>query len=132
MNKATPGLFKAFPGVEDYAAASPEQIEPHIRTIGLFRSKAVSIHAACSRIVSEFGGEVPDRMEDLLTLRGVARKTAGVVLGNAFGISPAFWLNLQADYDTRMAMREHGREYAAIAKMPELAAAASPLNIAFM
>ena len=87
VNKATPGLFKAFPRVEDYAAASPEQIEPHIRTIGLFRSKAVSIHAACSRIVSDFGGEVPDRMEDLLTLRGVARKTAGVVLGNAFGIN---------------------------------------------
>ncbi|MHC4809277.1 MAG: endonuclease III [Planctomycetota bacterium] len=87
VNKATPGLFKAFPRAEDYAAASPEQIEPHIRTIGLFRSKAVSIHAACSRIVSEYGGDVPDRMEDLLTLRGVARKTAGVVLGNAFGIN---------------------------------------------
>ncbi len=87
VNKATPALFKAFPRAEDYAAAGPGKIEPYIRTIGLFRSKAVSIHAACSRLVAVHGGEVPDRMEDLLQLRGVARKTAGVVLGNAFGIN---------------------------------------------
>ena len=87
VNKATPGLFAAFPTAADYAAAGPEGIEPHIRTIGLFRNKAKAIHAACTRIVEAYGGEVPDTMEDLLTLRGVARKTAGVVLGNAFGVN---------------------------------------------
>jgi endonuclease-3 len=87
VNKATPGLFRAFPTAADYAAAGPEGIEPHIRTIGLFRSKAKSIHATCTRICEVYGGEVPSTMEDLLTLRGVARKTAGVVLGNAFGIN---------------------------------------------
>ncbi|GAB4515209.1 MAG: endonuclease III [Phycisphaerales bacterium] len=86
VNKATPGLFKAFPTPADYAASSPEGIEPYIKTIGLFRSKAKSVHAAMSRVVEEFGGEVPRTMEGLLSLRGVARKTAGVVLGEAFGI----------------------------------------------
>jgi endonuclease-3 len=87
VNKATPGLFAAFPTAADYAAAGPEGIEPHIRTIGLFRNKAKAIHAACTRLVEAYGGEVPDTMEDLLTLRGVARKTAGVVLGNAFDVN---------------------------------------------
>ncbi|MFK7961997.1 MAG: endonuclease III [Phycisphaerales bacterium] len=86
VNKATPGLFAAFPTPADYAAATPETIEPHIRTIGLFRNKAKSIHAAMSRICDVYDGAVPDDMDDLLSLRGVARKTAGVVLGNAFGI----------------------------------------------
>ena len=87
VNKATPALFKAFPTPADYAAASPEQIEPYIRTIGLFRAKARAIHSAMTTVVSEFGGKVPRTMEELLTLRGVARKTANVVLGNAFGIN---------------------------------------------
>lgn len=87
VNKATPALFRAFPTAEAFANATPEQIEPYIRTIGLFRSKAKSIHAAMTRIVEHYGGEVPCTMEDLLTLRGVARKTANVVLGNAFGIN---------------------------------------------
>lgn len=87
VNKATPALFQAFPTAETFAKATPEQIEPYIKTIGLFRSKAKAVHAAMSRIVEQYGGEVPDTMEDLLTLRGVARKTANVVLGNAFGIN---------------------------------------------
>jgi endonuclease-3 len=87
VNKATPALFAAFHGPADYAAATPAAIERHIRTIGLFRNKAKAIHAAMTTIVEEFGGEVPDTMESLLTLRGVARKTANVVLGNAFGIN---------------------------------------------
>lgn len=87
VNKATPGLFRAFPTPADYAAASPEAIEPHIRSIGLFRSKAKAVHETCRILVGRFGGEVPRTMEALVTLRGVARKTANVVLGNCFGIN---------------------------------------------
>ena len=85
VNKATPKLFRKFPTPEAYAKASPAKIEPLINSIGLFRNKAKAIHAAMKMIVEDFGGEVPDTMEDLLKLRGVARKTANVVLGNAFG-----------------------------------------------
>ena len=84
VNKATPALFEAFPTVEDYAIATPEEIEPYISSIGLFRSKAKSLHTSAQMIVNEFGGKVPDNMNDLVKLRGVARKTANVVLGNAF------------------------------------------------
>lgn len=87
VNKATPGLFRAFPAPADYARATPEAIEPYIRTIGLYRNKAKAVHAAMASVVRDFGGEVPRTMEELLTLRGVARKTANVVLGNAFGIN---------------------------------------------
>jgi endonuclease III len=84
VNKATPELFKAFPTVHDYANASPEKIEPYISSIGLFRGKAKSIHTSANMIANDFGGKVPDNMKDLVKLRGVARKTANVVLGNAF------------------------------------------------
>lgn len=90
VNKATPALFAAFPTPAHYAAASPEQIEPYVKSIGLFRSKAKAIHSAMSDIVARYGGRVPASMDDLLTLRGVARKTAGVVLGNAFDVQAAF------------------------------------------
>lgn len=86
VNKATPGLFRAFPRPADYARAKPEQIQTHIRTIGLFRNKAKHIHGAMVRLVEEFDGEVPRTMPELLRLPGVARKTAGVVLSEAFGI----------------------------------------------
>jgi endonuclease-3 len=87
VNKATPALFAKFPTPADYAKAKPQEIEPYIRSLGFFRQKSKSVHAAMSMIVDEFGGKVPDRMDDLLKLRGVARKTANVVLGNAFGIN---------------------------------------------
>jgi endonuclease-3 len=87
VNKATPGLFKAFPTPADYARATPADIEPLIRSIGLFRNKAKAIHATCQMLVERFGGEVPRTMDELLLLRGVARKTANVVLGNCFGIN---------------------------------------------
>lgn len=90
VNKATPALFRAFPTPADYAASSPEQIEPSIRSIGLYRNKARSIHAAMSVIRDRFDGNVPATMDELLTLRGVARKTANVVLGNAFNINVGF------------------------------------------
>ncbi|MEM7623122.1 MAG: endonuclease III [Planctomycetota bacterium] len=90
VNKATPALFKAFPTPQDYADATPAQIEPYIRTIGLYRNKAKSVHAAMTTVVDVFGGEIPGTMDEILTLRGAARKTAGVVLGNAFGVNDAF------------------------------------------
>lgn len=87
VNKATPALFRAFPTPADFARSTPEGIEPYIRTIGLFRGKAKSIHAAMTSVVNDFAGEIPRTMPELLTLRGVARKTANVVLGNAFNIN---------------------------------------------
>ena len=87
VNKATPGLFKAFPTPADYARVTPAEIEPYIRSIGLFRAKARAVHETARILVERFGGEVPRTMEELLTLRGVARKTANVVLGNCFGIN---------------------------------------------
>lgn len=86
VNKATPKLFEKFPEPRDYARAEPKRIEPYIKTIGLYRNKARHIHGAMTRIVENFGGEVPQSMDELLSLPGVARKTAGVVLGEAFGI----------------------------------------------
>jgi endonuclease-3 len=90
VNKATPKLFAKFPGPEDYAKSSPAKIEPYIKSIGLYRNKAKAIHSAMKDIVERYGGDVPRTMEELLTLRGVARKTANVVLGNAFGINVGF------------------------------------------
>ncbi len=87
VNKATPELFAEFPTPADYAAASPRRLEPYVRSLGFYRNKARAIHEAMKTIVQEYGGVVPDTMQDLLTLRGVARKTANVVLGNAYGIN---------------------------------------------
>ncbi len=89
VNKATPGLFQAFPAPADYVKSgmTPEKIQPHVQTIGLFRNKSKAIYHAMKDIVEKFEGEVPRTMDELLTLRGVARKTANVVLGNAFDIN---------------------------------------------
>lgn len=86
VNKATPKLFERFPTPADYADASPKDIEPYIKTIGLFRNKAKHIHGAMKKVVDEFDGKIPQTMDELLSLPGVARKTAGVVLSEAFGI----------------------------------------------
>ncbi len=85
VNKVTPGLFAAYPTVFDMAAAPVETIERLVHTTGFFRNKAKSLKGAAQRIVDEFGGEVPSKMEHLLTLRGVARKTANVLTGTWFG-----------------------------------------------
>jgi endonuclease-3 len=87
VNKATPELFAAFPTPARYAAAGAAKIEPYVRSLGFFRNKARAIHEAMRTIADDFDGVVPDTMEDLLKLRGVARKTANVVLGNAFGLN---------------------------------------------
>ena len=84
MNIVTPELFKKYPTVQDFAALKPEQLEPDIRTTGFFRNKAKSLVGAAKRVVEDFGGHVPDEMDKLLILPGVARKTANVVLGTWF------------------------------------------------
>jgi len=85
VNLVTPRLFAKYHLARDYANATPATLERLIRSTGFFRSKTKSIRAAAAAIVREFGGQVPDTMEDLTTLPGVGRKTANVVLGNAFG-----------------------------------------------
>lgn len=85
VNQVTPGLFRRYPGPTDFACAHPGQLENEIRSTGFFRNKTKSIIGASKKIVEEFRGEVPRNMDELLTLPGVARKTANVVLGTAFG-----------------------------------------------
>lgn len=85
VNQVTPGLFRKYPTPKDFAALRPEVLEQEIRSTGFFRNKTKSILGAARKIVQEFGGKVPDTMKNLLTLPGVARKTANVVLGTAFG-----------------------------------------------
>ena len=85
VNKTTPELFRKYPTPQSLAKMEPEQIEPDIKSTGFFRNKAKSIVGAARKVVSDFGGEVPADMEQLLTLPGVARKTANVVLGTWFG-----------------------------------------------
>jgi endonuclease III len=84
VNLVTPALFKKYRTARDYANASPAALEKLIRSAGFFRSKTKSIRAAAAAIVTDFAGRVPDSMEKLRTLPGVGRKTANVVLGNAF------------------------------------------------
>ncbi len=84
VNRVTPELFRKYPTVEAFAALTPEQLEPDVRSTGFFRNKSKSVVGAAKKIVSDFGGQVPSKMEDLLTLPGVARKTANVVLGTWF------------------------------------------------
>jgi len=86
VNKVTPELFQKYPTPQDFAALRPEVLEPDIRSTGFFRNKAKSIVGAAKKIVADFGGEVPRSMDELLFLPGVARKTANVVLGTAYGI----------------------------------------------
>ena len=90
VNIVTEKLFQKYRSVEDYATVSQEELEQDIRTTGFYHNKAKNIRAACQRIITEFGGEVPRTMSELLSLPGVARKTANVVLGNAFGIVEGF------------------------------------------
>ena len=85
VNQITAGLFRRYRTARDYADADPAALERDLARVNFYRNKAKSIRAACRLPVERFGGRVPGRMEDLLTLPGVARKTANVVLGNAFG-----------------------------------------------
>lgn len=87
VNIVTPALFARFPTVTDYAEAEVSEIESYIKSTGFYRNKAKNIRAACEKILTDFGGEVPQSMETLTSLPGVARKTANVVLAHAFGIN---------------------------------------------
>ncbi len=86
VNKVTPELFQKYPTPQDFAALRQPVLEREIRSTGFFRNKSKNIIGAAKRIVSDFAGQVPQTMEEMLTLPGVARKTANVVLGTAFGI----------------------------------------------
>jgi endonuclease III len=87
VNRVTPELFRKYPTVQAFAALTPEQLEPDIRSTGFFRNKSKSVVGAAKKVVADFGGQVPMNMKDLLTLPGVARKTANVVLGSWFKIA---------------------------------------------
>jgi endonuclease-3 len=87
VNKVTPALFAAYPNVYAFAEADPTELEALVKSTGFYRNKAKNIRAACQKIVAEFNGNVPSTMEELLTLPGVARKTANVVLAHGFGIN---------------------------------------------
>ena len=85
VNKTTPALFKKYKKAKDYAEADLKELEGHISSINFFRNKAKNIQACCKKIENEFGGEIPDTLERLITLPGIGRKTANIVLGGAFG-----------------------------------------------
>ncbi len=87
VNQVTKGLFKRYPTPEAFADADPVELEEAIRSTGFYRNKTRSIIGCCKKLVEEFGGQVPQTMEALITLSGVWRKTANIVLGNAFGIT---------------------------------------------
>jgi endonuclease-3 len=87
VNIVTANLFRKYRKPQDYTEVSQEELEQDIHSTGFFRNKARNIQGACEKIMKNFGGEIPQTMDELLTLNGVARKTANVVLGNAFGIA---------------------------------------------
>jgi len=87
VNQVTPALFARFPDAPAFANADREELEQRVRSTGFYRNKAKNIQGACQKIVNDFNGEVPHTMPELLTLPGVARKTANVVLAHAFGIN---------------------------------------------
>jgi endonuclease-3 len=86
VNQVTVGLFNKYRMAKDYAESNLTKLEEEIRPTGFYRNKAKSIQRCCQELVKRFGGEIPKTLEDLVTLPGVGRKTANVILGNAFGI----------------------------------------------
>ena len=87
VNMVTPGLFRKYPTIRDFAAAKQEELAQDIRSTGFFNNKSKSVIGAARKILSDFGGEIPRDIDQLLTVPGAARKTANVVLGTAFGIA---------------------------------------------
>lgn len=87
VNKVTPALFLKYPAVEDFASASQEEMANDIRSTGFFNNKAKSVIGAARKLLSDFNGQVPKTMEELLTVPGAARKTANVVLGTSYGLA---------------------------------------------
>ena len=101
VNRVTPALFKKYPDARALAGANRSDLEALVRSTGFFRNKAKSIQGAAQAIVSRHGGAVPKTMEELLELPGVARKTANVVLGTAFGIASGFVVDTHVGRLTR-------------------------------
>jgi endonuclease-3 len=87
VNSVTPGLFKKYPTIYDFAAVRPEVLARDIHSTGFFNNKAKSLSGAAKKILADYGGQVPRSMEEMLAIPGVARKTANVVLGQAFGVA---------------------------------------------
>jgi endonuclease III len=101
VNEVTPGLFAKYPTPRDFAAARPEVLAQDIRSTGFFNNKAKSIVGAARKVVNEFGGVVPQSMEEMLTIPGAARKTANVVLGTAYGIAAGIVVDTHVQRITR-------------------------------
>ena len=97
VNKATPALFARFPTPGDYARSSPAEIEPYVRSLGFFRNKAKSVHLSMRDVHEKHRDIVPRTMDELVALQGVARKTANVVLGNAYGINVGFMVDTHVE-----------------------------------
>ena len=87
VNEVTPGLFEKYPTIEDFAHVNVDELAQDIRSTGFFNNKAKSIAGAAKKVLGDFGGKVPQTIEELLTVPGAARKTSNVVLGTAFGIA---------------------------------------------
>ena len=87
VNEVTPGLFEKYPTIEDFAHVNVDELAQDIRSTGFFNNKAKSIVGAAKKVLSDFGGKVPQTIDELLTVPGAARKTSNVVLGTAFGIA---------------------------------------------
>jgi endonuclease-3 len=108
VNLVTPELFRRFPDAPALAQSDLAEIELLVKSTGFYRNKAKNIQAACRMIVSEFGGEVPQRMEELLKLPGVARKTANVVLAHAYGINAGVTVDTHVKrLSYRLGLTEH-------------------------
>lgn len=87
VNKVTPDLFRKYPTIEDFAAVSQDELANDIRSTGFFNNKSKSLIGAAKKVLNDFGGKIPQTMDELLTVPGAARKTANVVLGTAYGIA---------------------------------------------
>jgi endonuclease III len=108
VNKVTPALFSRFPDAPALATADLSELEALVRSTGFYRNKAKNIQGACCAIVEKFGGEVPQRMELLLELPGVARKTANVVLAHAYGINAGVTVDTHVKrLSYRLGLTEH-------------------------
>ncbi|MEC4813321.1 MAG: endonuclease III [Scytonema sp. PMC 1069.18] len=108
VNQVTPELFSKFPDAPSLANADLTELEQLVRSTGFYRNKAKNIQAACRMIVNEFGGQVPKRMEELLRLPGVARKTANVVLAHAYGINSGVTVDTHVKrLSQRLGLTEH-------------------------
>lgn len=108
VNKVTPALFQRFPDAVAFAGADLAELEALIRSTGFYRNKAKNIQGACQLITEKYGGEVPQRMEQLLELPGVARKTANVVLAHAYGINAGVTVDTHVKrLSQRLGLTEH-------------------------